>query len=127
MMFERSLREEIHSEIEELRKMELGTDEYKTSVDGVTKLIDRVIEMEKIEVDHEHKAEELKMEESLKLKQMKEERTDRWVKNGIAVATLVASTAVTIWGTIKSFEFEKEGTITTSIGRGFISKLIPKK
>ena len=127
MLFERSLREEIHSEIEELRKMELGTDEYKTSVDGVTKLIDRVIEMEKIEIDNENKAEERKMEESLKLKQMKEERTDRWVKNGIAVGTIVVSTAVTIWGTIKSFEFEKEGTITTSIGRGFISKLIPKK
>ena len=127
MSFERSLREEIQTELGELKKMQLGTDEYRTTVDGLTKLIDRVIEMEKFNIECEDKAEEREIENSFKLKQMKEEQTDRRLRNGIAIAGIVVPSLITIWGTLKSFEFEKDGTITTIMGRGFINKLIPKK
>ena len=58
---------------------------------------------------------------------MEDERKDRLVRNGITIASIVIPTAVTIWGTLKSFKFEETGTVTTTIGRGFINKLIPKK
>ena len=127
MNIETLLREEIKSELEELKKMSLGTDEYRTTVDGITKLADRAIEMERLDIESQDKAEVREIEAELKLKEMSEERKDRWIKNSISVMSILVPTVVTIWGTVKSIEFEREGTITTIMGRGFINKLLPKK
>ena len=56
-----------------------------------------------------------------------DEKRDRRIKNGITIAGIVIPSVITIWGTIKSLNFEKEGTVTTIMGRGFINKLLPKK
>lgn len=66
-------------------------------------------------------------DECLKKKQFEDEKKDRLIKNCISIAGIIIPIIVTIWGTKKSFEFEKEGTITTIMGRGFINKLLPKK
>lgn len=107
--------------------MALGTEEYKVTVDGLTKLMDRAIDMKKFDTEYAERIENQKMDNCLKQKQMDEERKDRLIKNGISIAGIVIPSLITIWGTVKSMEFEKEGTITTIIGRGFINKLIPKK
>ena len=127
MNIHRLLSEEIQSELEELKKMEVGAEDYKTTVDGLTKLVDRAIEMERIDMENQDKAENREIDNNFRLKQMEEERKDRFVKNCIAVAGIAIPSIITIWGTVKSIEFEKEGTITTIIGRGFINKLLPKK
>ena len=119
MNIDKRLEEEIVEELDTLKETSVGSDEYKVTVDGVAKLIDRAIEIKKLENEG--------FERDLKLKQMDEDRKDRLVKNGLAVAGIVIPSALTIWGTLKSFEFEKEGTVTTIMGRGFINKLIPKK
>ena len=121
------LSEEIKSEFEELKNTQLGTDEYKTTVDGITKLTDRFIELEKLEADVAEKKNARLSDLELKQEQLQEEKKDRWIKNGIAVAGIVIPSVITIWGTVKSFQFEKDGTITTIMGRGFINKLLPKK
>lgn len=121
------LREEIQSEFEELKKIKVGTDEHKAAVDAATKLVDRAIELEKIDIEKVEKAENRDVEYSLKTKEMDDERKDRWVKNGLTAVSVIGGFALTVWGTIKSIEFEKEGSITTIMGRGFIQKLIPKK
>lgn len=143
-----SLKDEILEEVDTLKSIEVGTDVYKCTVDGVTKLIDRVIEMEKIEIDHNDKearrgleADKLvvdiedkefdremrKSERVIKVRSERNEKIDRLVKNGLTAAGIIIPTTVTIWGALKTFEFEKEGTVTTMIGRGFINKLLPKK
>lgn len=127
MRIEKTLREEIQHELEELGKIEVGTEPYKTTVDGVTKLMDRAIEIEKLNIDHEQKEKDREDETKLKLEQMEEERKDRKTRNILTAVGIVIPAGLTIWGTIKSIEFEKEGTITTLIGRGFINKLLPKK
>lgn len=121
------MHEEIQSELEELSKIKVGSEEYKTAVDGITKLTDRVIEMSKSDREKEAKDRDREIETNLKIQQMEDERKDRIIKNVIAVAGIAVPTVVTIWGTVKSIEFEKEGTITTIMGRGFIQKLLPKK
>lgn len=127
MNIENMMHEEIQSELEELGKMQVGSEEYKVAIDGITKLTDRVIEMRKSDIERKLKEEDRQVDTNLKLQQMEEERKDRFIKNGIALAGIAIPTAVTIWGTLKSIEFEKEGTITTIMGRGFIQKLLPKK
>lgn len=126
-MDEKKLYDEINAEFEDLSKMALGTEEYKVTVDGLTKLMDRAIDMKKFDTEYAERIENQKMDNCLKQKQMDEERKDRLIKNGISIAGIVIPSLITIWGTVKSMEFEKEGTITTIIGRGFINKLIPKK
>ena len=121
------LRDEIQREFEKLNEMEVGSDQHKAGVDAAVKLVDRAIEMEKIDIDLNEKTKVREDDISLKVRSMDEERKDRLIKNGIAVASIVVPTIVTIWGTIKSIEFEKEGTFTTIMGRGFINKLLPKK
>lgn len=110
------LNDRIQDELAYLGGINAKSEEYNKTVDGVTKLLDRAIELEKIDIEDARKAESLD-----------DERKDRIVKNVISVAGIGIPVVVTIWGTLKSFEFEKEGTITTIMGRGFIQKLLPKK
>lgn len=126
-MDEKKLYDEINAEFEDLSKMALGTEEYKITIDGLTKLMDRAIDMKKFDTEYTERIENQKMDNCLRQKQMDEERKDRLIKNGISIAGIVIPSLITIWGTVKSMEFEKEGTITTIIGRGFINKLLPKK
>lgn len=126
-MDEKKLYDEINAEFEDLSKMALGTEEYKVTVDGLTKLMDRAIDIRKFDVESAERIENQKMDNCLKQRQMNEEQKDRLIKNGISIAGIVIPSLITIWGTVKSMEFEKEGTITTIIGRGFINKLLPKK
>lgn len=127
MSIETLLHEEIQDEFEELGKMEVGTEKYKTAVDGLTKLCDRAIELEKLKTETELKQDQQNVDAELRAEQLKDERKDRVVKNSLTAAGIVIPTAVTIWGTLKSIKFEETGTITTIMGRGFIQKLLPKK
>lgn len=127
MNIENLLHVEIKDELAELEKMQVGTDQYKVTVDGVSKLFDRAIELEKLNIEHQEKMKDREIDQELKLKQMSEDRKDRLIKNGITIGTFVISTGVTIWGVLASFKFEEEGSITTILGRGLINKLLPKK
>lgn len=127
MDLELTLDQEIEDELGRLAGMEVGTDQYKTTVDGLTKLIDRSIEMKKLSQDRDEKTKNREADDKFKSQQMEQDQKDRRIKNYIAIAGIAAPLVVTIWGTFKSFEFEREGTITSIMGRGFINKLIPKK
>lgn len=127
MKIETLLHEEIQDEFKNLKEMELGTEEYKTTVDGLAKLVDRAIEIDKLNIDAQDKIDSREIEVDLKQQQINDEKQDRKVRNGITIAGIVIPTIVTIWGTLKSFKFEKDGTVTTIMGRGFIQKLLPKK
>lgn len=142
------LRDEIDRRIQELGGMEVGTDAYKVAVDSVTKLIDRLNELDKADSqwgelakeDERQKAElDLKREqlelekkvheddEAFKAKQAAEERRKMIVNIVMTSLGIIIPTGVTIWGTYKTFKFEETGTITTTPGRLFITKLFSKK
>ena len=95
----------IKSELESLITSNIGTDEYQTKIDGIGRMMDKKLEMKKFEVD----------------------RRDRLTKNIISCAGIGLPLLVTIWGTLVSLNFEKDGIVTTGAGRGFISKLFNSK
>lgn len=121
------LDEEIVSEIENLNKVPLGSEEHKIAADALAKLLDKSIEMDKLDLEYQDKADSREAANNLKLTEIEEEKKDRRVKNILTGVSVVGGFALTIWGTIKSFEFEKDGVITTIMGKGFIQKLLPKK
>lgn len=126
-MIERLLHEEIQNELKELAKMDVGSTEYKVAVDGIEKLMNLKMDRTKFEAECQDKAETRNMETELRLKQMDEDRKNRIWRIVFDATTAGIQTAVIIWGVKASFEFEKEGTITTIMGRGFLNKLLPKK
>ena len=124
---EELLKSELEVELEALGKTNLGSDDYKVAVDGITRLMDRHIEISKLNDEYELKRDAREIDADLKVQQMKADAKDRKIKYAISIGETVVSTAVIIWGTLKSFKFEENGTITTIMGRGFINKLLPKK
>ena len=123
------LLEEIEQEFNDLKDVEMGTEKYKASVDGLAKLVDRAIELRKIDADRNDKESELDIRsKDLELREQRDkyDKIDQLIRNGISIAGIVIPTVVTIWGTLKTFQFAEEGSITTNIGRGFINKLLPK-
>lgn len=125
------IKTKLHIEIEEgfdkLNEMEIGTDQHKAAVDEIAKLMDRAIELEKVENEAEDKEETRKNEKALRLKQMEDEKKDRLVKNCLTGASILSSIGVTVWGALKSWKFEETGTITSTAGRKFIGNLFSKK
>ena len=119
--------DEIEHEFGKLYETEYGSDKHKVAVDGVTKLVDRVIELEKLDIDRAERVATREGEQLLKLQQMNEDKKDRLIKNLISVGGIVLPILVTIWGTKVSLKFEETGTVTTQVGRGFIQRLFSKK
>lgn len=124
MSIQRLLREEIESEFKELSKITPGGDDYKVAVDGITKLMDRAIEMEKNEIDRQDRIDARNSEEEFKTKQMEDEKKDRFVKNLLTGVGTIGGLVVTIWGAKKAWKFEETGTVASPVGRSFINKLI---
>ena len=107
---------EIEDKLEKLSKLDSGTKEYAEAVDSVTKLMDRAIEIEKLE-ESENRNE----------KQIKEERKSRIVRNLIDVGGIVLPLAVTLWGVKASLYFEDSNTVTTTVGRKFMARMFSFK
>ena len=72
--YEQTLNDEILRELETLsNEEELGTDGYKITVDGITKLIDKAIELKKVENEVEEKVKNRELDNDLKLKQLEKD------------------------------------------------------
>lgn len=108
---------EIEDRLDEISELKVTDKDYSMAVDSVTKLVDRAVEIEKLEAS-----------EAQNEKQMKEERKARMIKNLIDVGAIVLPLGVTVWGACNSWIFEANGgMITTGAGRKFMDKLMSKK
>lgn len=117
----------IVNELRNLKDTKGETDEYKATVECVTKLMDRSIEIKKLTFDQTNKLSRQVIDDKAKVKQDEEDRKDRLIKNCISIAGIVIPALITIWGTLKSLKFEQDGTVTSMAGRAFVSRLFPKK
>lgn len=48
------------------------------------------------------------------------------IRNGITIGTFTVTSIISIWAVIKTFRFDQEGTVTSTLGRGILSSIIPK-
>lgn len=145
---ETMLEEEILDNFECLKEMEAGTDEYKTTTQELSKLMDKAIELKKLDIEVEEKAKnrehesktkleqiefEYKLKEvdrlnemRLKEEQLKIDKKHKWLDLGLKGLTFVGGTLLTIWGVNRTLKFDETETITSSMGRGFVNSLFPK-
>lgn len=129
MSIKTQLEDEIRDEFEALRKIEVGSDTYRATVEGLTKLVDRKIEMDKVEIDARERVLKRNDDNEFKEMQLADDRKDRAIKNGLTVATLVITTGTTIWGILKSLkiEFKDNEMITSTVGKELMKRVIPFK
>lgn len=125
--FNRLLGEEVESQIEEVHKISLGTDESKIAIDGVTKLADRSIELEKLRIQEEDLAEKRNMDYELRSEQIKKEHLRGMIDIGTKVLIGLGGLALSVWGTIYTTNFEREDNYTTSASRSWIPSLFKPK
>lgn len=132
------LYDEIERELDALSEINFDSEEYKVAVEGTTKLIDRAIELKKLEEEKEakeesqkferdFKVEQAKIENESKAKQIKRDEVFKWVEIGIAVVGIAVPTVVKVWGTNKTLKFEETGTVTTMAGKSHITSLFSRK
>lgn len=120
MSVKQTLKEEFDSQMTLLHKMDVGTEEYKLTVDGVTKLADRIIAIEKNERDAEMREWQLGNETDSINAQIKTDRKRNWVEIAkIAVPTIGAFTMGII-----SMKWEKLDTITSTAGKNALREIL---
>ena len=124
MSIKNLLKEEIESEMAELKKLPVGSDESKAAAEVVTKLTDRVIEFEKLEADVNEKAVSREVDAELRARQLEDERKDKIIKNVLTGVSVVGGIALTIWGTKWTAGFEKLDSFTTTAGRSWANKVV---
>lgn len=114
--YDEVLDEVILEELEALQSMEVGSEEYKTTVEGVAKLLDKVNESKKLDIEGEQKA-----------KSMREERLHRIVQSALSALSIFGGFVLHVWGTNKTLRFEETGTITSTPGRKIVGNLFLKR
>ena len=127
MSIKNALDDEIRNELENLKKEAIGSDVYKANIDGVTKLLDRKIEIEKLENERLNKIDSMETEIALRERQLKEDRKSRISNNSIKIGTFVCSTMLYTLAFIASTNFERYGSFTTKGVINSIGKLLTLK
>ena len=101
----KALRNEVATLYVKLGEVEAGTPEYKAIAESIALLQDREIE----------------------LKKANDEFVNNLAKNALTAVTTAATIAAGLWVTVVSYNFESAGvTPTTSMGRSWLNKMIPK-
>lgn len=117
------LTNEIESQLNELKHLEVGSEEYKATVDGITKLIDRSLEIVKLEEENRYRNDALAEEMNIKQQQLDADKHDRKIKNILTGLSIGIPAGVSVWGTLKALKFEEIGTVTTLVGKTQLTKI----
>ena len=113
MNIQTMLHEEIADKIQRLSEMNPQDEDYKATADVLAKLLDRAIEMKKVDITHEEN-----------LQQMKETRRDNLIKSCLQGAGIIIPAGVAIWGALYSWHWERTDTITSGPGREFTKAIL---
>ena len=123
MSVQSDLRGEFLSELDELRKVEFGSETYKIGVTGVTQIADRLIEMSKLDSEDE-KLEIERQKLEIEYQRLEEDKKDRKSKNRISAMSTVIPSVIAVVGGAAMFIYEERGSITSQAGRKIIDKYI---
>lgn len=121
------IQKEVESELKVLSTADVGSDKYKATVDHIVKLTDKVIDMEKLEIESEKASEQLNANSDLKWQEIEANSKDRKTQNRIAIAGLIVNSALIVWGTLKTFKFDNASTVTSTLGRDILRRFVPRK
>lgn len=124
MNLKTKLSDEFESQMDELNKLQVGSDEYKVAVDGVTKLADRIIDIQKMEAENEARDKDREIDESFKSEQVEMDKKDRRNRTVVEVLKIGVPTAAAFAMGIISMKWEKLDTLTSTAGKSSLRDLL---
>lgn len=125
MSIKMQLTEEFNDEISEVSKIEIGSKEHSAAVDSLTKLADRIIEIDKIDNEQEFKDRTQTDEAYHKDEQLKVSKIDTVLKHAGNFGKAVLMVGAGLWVYSSSMKYEEKGIIpTTDGGRSSIKQFL---
>jgi len=121
------LGEEIKAGLSDLSSLETGSKEKSEAIDDLVKLYKLKIEESKAEMDYLKEIDEHERSDQTKREQLSEQVKDRYFKLGIAAAELVLPLMFYAAWMKRGFQFEKDGTYTSTTFRGLFNRFRPTK
>lgn len=121
------LGEEIKAGLLDLSSLETGSKEKSEAIDDLVKLYKLKIEESKAEMDYLKEIDEHERSDQTKREQLSEQVKDRYFKIGMAAAELVLPLMFYAVWMKRGFQFEKDGTYTSTTFRGLFNRFRPTK
>lgn len=121
------LGEEIKAGLSDLSSLETGSKEKSEAIDDLVKLYKLKIEESKAEMDYLKEIDEHERSDQTKREQLSEQVKDRYFKLGMAAAELVLPLMFYAVWMKRGFQFEKDGTYTSTTFRGLFNRFRPTK
>lgn len=72
------------------------------------------------------KLEQANMETEVKKGQIEAENKREKTRNGITIGTFTVSTALSLYAIVKTFKFDQDSTVTSTLGRNILNGVVPK-
>lgn len=102
----------VSNQIDDLRVEDKG---YETLLEERDKIRNELIKLEQVNMDVDLK----------KLQISAEDKREK-VRNGITIGTFAITTGVSIWTVLKTFAFDEDNTMTSTLGRSSVSNVVSK-
>lgn len=113
------LKEALWNDYEEnssvINELAIDSPEYRSFRDERDKIRNELIKVMQIEED-----------KYIKEYEINSANKNETIKNKIAVGTFVVTTVISVCTVIKTFKFDQEGTITSTLGRGIVNNVTSK-
>lgn len=114
---------EISKEVDEISSMELGSEAYKATVDGSTKMADRYIKLKEVEleqqkIDMEHRKMDVEQQ------RLENDRADSRWKNGITIGGTVLGATITVLAYAWAYIYEEKGSIASKAGNKALDRAL---
>lgn len=121
--YETKLNEEIESQLEALSLKEVGSEESKSTIDGLTKLMDRSIKLKELEIERTIQREKVDTEYALKKEEFENDKRSKKIENAIKIGTFAVTCVITIGGVIYTTNFEREDNYSSTAGKNFVKRI----
>ena len=113
-------------QLEELKKLKVGSEEYEAAVKGIAALGKLLTEIDKQRFDCDLEIEKQKREKEIADVNQKKDIIELVIKGVATIGVPIIGWKVFGNNLVQVLKFEELGTITSAAGKSFIGKIFPK-
>ena len=103
-----------------------NNDNIKLLFEERDKIRNELIKLEQTEIEADLKKRQMEIEVKNKEVQITAENSREKIRNQITIGTFTVTTMVSLYTIIRTFNFDKTATVTSTLGRNILSGAIPK-
>lgn len=99
---------------------------YKLLLEDRDKIRNDLIKLEELQIESDLKKYQTQTENETKSIQLKAESKREMLRNLVNIGIFVVSTSVSLFALNKTFKFDEDATVTSSMGKNIINGFVPK-